>query len=122
MKKNLATWVFQAAVALFFLGVGSGKLAATPPFVQVFDGIGLGQWFRDLTGLMEVGGAILLLTPRFAVFGAVTLATVMAGAILTHAFVLGGSAVPAIVLFAATIAIAWLRREQVRVRVASRTA
>jgi hypothetical protein len=36
----------------------------------------------------------------------------MAGAIATHLFVVGGSAVPAAVLLAGSLAIAWARRDQ----------
>ena len=34
--------------------------------VEMFDKIGVGQWFRYVTGLIEVGGAILMLVPGMA--------------------------------------------------------
>ena len=61
---------------------------------------------------MEIGGAVLLIVPALAGIGALVLAIVMVGAILAHTLVLGGSAVPAIVLLAATLTIAWFRRAQ----------
>lgn len=82
--KNIALWVLQALLAFVFLTVGGAKLAGVPAMVQEFDMIGLGQWFRYLTGVLEAGSAILLLIPRLAGFGAGLLTCVMAGAIVAH--------------------------------------
>ncbi len=70
-----------------------------------------------VTAALELGGAVLLLVPTLAGIGAVVLAIVMVGAILAHTLVLGGSAVPAIVLLAATVTIAWFRIQQAPSRV-----
>ncbi len=43
---------------------GFSKLSGNEQMVGLFEAIGLGQWFRYLTGTMEVAGAILLLIPR----------------------------------------------------------
>ena len=93
-----------------FLFVGSSKLAGSPELVGLFDAIGIGQWFRYLTGGIEVVAALLLLVPSLAFFGALLLIPTMAGAVLTHLFIVGGSPAPAIVLLAAASAIAWARR------------
>ena len=82
-----------------FLLAGSSKLLSAPAMVGLFDAIGIGQWFRYLTGLIEVGSALALLVPSIAVFGALALVATMVGAIATHLFIVGGSpAVPAILL------------------------
>jgi putative oxidoreductase len=79
----------------------------------LFDAIGIGQWFRYVTGLIEVGSAIALLVPSFAVFGALALAATMVGAIVTHFFIVGGApAMPAILLLGSA-AVVWTRRHQV---------
>ena len=66
-KGRLITlWTLSGIVALAFVFVGSGKLAGTAAMVELFDRVGLGQWFRYLTGLLEVGGGIGLLIPRYA--------------------------------------------------------
>jgi hypothetical protein len=78
--------------------------------VQMFNAIGFGQWFRYLTGGIEVVSAVLLLVPRLAFFGALVLIPTMIGAIITHVFVVGGSPVPAAVLLLAAAGIAWVRR------------
>lgn len=110
MKKNIALWVLQIAVAAMFVAVAVPKLAGAPMIVQEFDALGFGQWFRYFTAVLEIGGAILLIVPALANIGALVLAIVMVGAIVAHTLVLGGSALPAIVLLAATLTIAWQRR------------
>jgi hypothetical protein len=91
---------------------GGSKLLGAAPMVTMFDAIGIGQWFRYVTGLIEVSSAIALLVPSFAVFGALALAATMIGAIATHLFVIGGSpAVPAILLLGSA-AVIWARRHQ----------
>jgi putative oxidoreductase len=78
----------------------------------LFDAIGIGQWFRYLTGLIEVASAIALLIPSFAVFGALALVATMVGAVATHLFIVGGSpAMPAILLLGSA-AVVWARRHQ----------
>src|SRR6266480_3250574 len=97
-RSRLATvglWILQIAAAAMFLMAGTMKLTGNPQMVQMFGVIGLGQWFRYVTGTIEVVGAILLLIPGAAVFGAVPLAVTMVGAIIAHLFVIGGNpAVP----------------------------
>lgn len=79
--------------------------------VTVFGNIGLGQWFRYLTGTLEVLGGIGLLIPRLAGLAALMLAAVMVGAVLTHLFVLGGSPALPLALLVAMAIVAWARRE-----------
>ena len=66
----IVLWVAQIALAAMFLLAGSSKLLGAPAMVGLFDAIGIGQWFRYLTGLIEVGSALALLVPSLAVFGA----------------------------------------------------
>jgi uncharacterized membrane protein YphA (DoxX/SURF4 family) len=106
----LIAWVLQLAAAAIFLLAGSKKLMADPQMVAAFTTVGIGQWFRLLTGLLEVTGAIGLLVPRLAAAAALMLACVMVGATIAHLTVLGGSPGLAIVLLLACLAIALLRR------------
>jgi putative oxidoreductase len=107
---NIAGWVLQGLAAAAFLAAGGSKLAAAPAMVEMFAKLGAGQWFRYLTGALEVIGAVALLVPRTAFYGAVLLAVVMIGAVVTHLAVLGGSPIPALVLLVIVGTIAWLRR------------
>jgi putative oxidoreductase len=109
----IALWIVQIALAGMFLLAGGSKLLGAPAMVGLFDAIGIGQWFRYLTGLIEVGSALALLVPSFAVFGALALVATMVGAIVTHLYIVGGSpAIPAILLVGSA-AVVWTRRHQV---------
>ena len=106
----ITLWILSSLVALAFIGAGGGKLAGTAVMVELFDKVGLGQWFRYFTGLLEVVAGIGLLIPRYAFYAAVVLATVMVGAVIAHVAVLGGSPAPALVLLVLTGIIAYLRK------------
>jgi putative oxidoreductase len=110
--KTIAVWVLQVLVAAAFIGAGSAKLAGAPMMVQIFDLIGVGQWFRYVTGIVEVTGGIMVLIPRTAPFGGALLALTMACAICVHLLRVGGNPAPAFVLLVLSAAIAWLRRDQ----------
>ena len=108
----VALWIVQIALAGMFLLAGGSKLLGAPAMVGLFDAIGIGQWFRYLTGLIEVGSALALLVPSFAVFGALALVATMVGAIAVHLFIVGGSpALPAILLLGSA-GVTWARRHQ----------
>lgn len=100
----------QIVAAGVFLMAGIAKLAGADPMVATFDQIGIGQWFRYVTGGLEVACAILLLIPRVAVIGAALLAVTMVGAIVTHVFIIGGSPAVPIALLMITSVVAWQRR------------
>lgn len=91
-------WAVRLLLALAFGAAGAAKLAGVPQMVQNFELIGLGQWFRYVTGLVEITGVVLLLVPRTGFWGGLLLGVTMLCAIATHLLVLGGSAVPALVL------------------------
>ena len=110
-KARLITlWILSGLVALAFLGAGGAKLAGAAAMVELFDKVGRGQWFRYLTGLLEVAGGIGLLIPRYAFYAAGLLAIVMVGAIIAHVTVLGTSPAAPVVLLVLSGTIAWLRK------------
>ena len=109
---RIADWVIRILLALSFISAGGMKLAGVAQFVAMFDEIGFGQWFRLLTGAIEVTGGVLIIVPRTAVLGALLLACVMIGAVITHLAVIGGNPIPATVLLALSLTVLWLRRTQ----------
>src|SRR5919106_1600899 len=109
---HIALSVLQVGLATLFLFAGGSKLAGVPAMVAVFDAIGVGQWFRYVTGLIEVVSAVALLVPALAPFGALLLASTMLGAIATHLFIVGGSPVVPVFLLLGSLAILWARRDQ----------
>jgi len=108
----VALWLTQIALAAMFVFAGGLKLSGAPEMFALFDAIGIGQWFRYVTGSIEVLSAVALLVPAWSAFGALLLIPTMAGAVFTHLFIVGGSAVPATVLLIGSVAIAWVRRDQ----------
>jgi putative oxidoreductase len=113
---RIAIWVLQVLAAAAFISAGGAKLAGVPMMVEIFDKVGVGQWFRYVTGSIEVASGLALLIPALAAFGAVMLVGTMAGAVVTHLFIIGGSPVPAILLLAITAIIAWFRRGTILAR------
>lgn len=110
---TILAWSLQIVLALVFLVAGGAKLAGIPMMVQVFDLVGFGQWFRIVTGLVEVAGAVALLIPGYAGFAALWLCCTMVGAVLAHQTVLPTPATPAVLLLAFCALLIWLRREQI---------
>ena len=55
--RRIGTWVLQGFVAAAFFAAGSAKLAGADYMVELFNDIGVGQWFRYVTGAVEVAGA-----------------------------------------------------------------
>src|SRR5260370_42044671 len=80
-KGNLITlWTLSSLVALAFIAAGGAKLAGAASMVAVFDKVGLGQWFRYVTGALEVAAGIGFPVPRSAFYPAVSPATAKAPA------------------------------------------
>lgn len=103
----------RALLTLAFVGAGGAKIAGAEMMVATFDQIGLGQGFRYITGAIELIGAALLWVPRRQVIGASVLGGTMVGAVLTHWFILGPSAVPAIILGLLCAAVLYMYRSQI---------
>lgn len=104
------TWGVRILLALAFGAAGIAKLAGVPQMVQVFDAIGVGQWFRLLTGVVEIVGVVLILAPATGFFGGLLLFATMVGGVATHLFLIGGSPVPALVLGVLSAFVAWRLR------------
>jgi len=110
----IALWVTQIALAVMFVMAGGSKLAGVPSMVSMFDLIGVGQWFRYVTGVIEGTSGIALLIPSAAVFGALLLIPTMLGAIAVNVFIAHASPVIPLVLLIAAAGVAWARRDQLR--------
>ena len=114
---NLTLWVLQGLLALMFLYSGASKFSARGIFwIELFARIGMGEWFRYFTGSLEVVCAVLLLIRRTSAIAAALLACAMAGAILTHLFILrdGYAALLPGFPLAILIAVAWKRHSAPR--------
>ena len=103
----------RALLSLAFVAAGGAKLAGVDMMVATFEQVGVGQWFRYVTGIIEIAGAILLWLPGRQVVGAGLLGATMVGAVLSHWFILGPSAVPAFVLGLLCAGVLYIHRPQI---------
>jgi uncharacterized membrane protein YphA (DoxX/SURF4 family)/quercetin dioxygenase-like cupin family protein len=109
VARNIGLWVLQIVTAAGFLMAGFATLSGYPMMVETFEKVGVGQWFRYLTGAIEVASAVLLLIPRLTPVGAALLVCTMTGAVLAHLLVVGGSPAAALVLGCFAAIILWGR-------------
>ncbi len=77
-------WALAMLLALSFAGSGLTKLNPNQAMVERFENWGYSGSFARLIGVMETTGAILVLFPSLAAYGAGLLAVVMIGAVYTH--------------------------------------
>lgn len=108
--QNRLVWGLRIALALVFASAGGAKLAGVPMMIATFEAVGIGQWFRYLTGAIEVAGAVMLLVPRAAFLAGLLLGATMVGATISHLTVVPGSPVPAIVLGLLCALVVWHQR------------
>jgi uncharacterized membrane protein YphA (DoxX/SURF4 family) len=76
-------WSLTGLLACLFAFSGSMKFIH-PEAAKQFATFGYPDRFRIVIGVVEAGGALALLLPRTAYYGAAALAVVMAGAVFTH--------------------------------------
>jgi uncharacterized membrane protein YphA (DoxX/SURF4 family) len=107
---GVGPWILKGCLALAFLAAAFLKLTGNPKMVAEFGEIGLGQWFRYLTGVIEVVGAGLLLWPRTALLGSLTLLGICGGALVAQLGPLHGDLIHVFVLATLLALISWLSR------------
>jgi len=90
--------VARVLLTIAFVAAGGAKLAGATQMVAIFEAIGQGQWFRYLTGIIEVGGAAMLWYKPTRILGALLLGATMVGAVIAHVLILGPPTFPAIFL------------------------
>lgn len=106
--------VLQAILALVFLGAGGSKLAGAQMQVANFQRYGYPQWFRLVTGAVEVIGAAGMAAgiwvEDLAIAAAVLLAVTMVGAVYTDArHSPPAMVIPPLVLLVLSVAVLVLR-------------
>lgn len=106
---GIALWVFRILLAIMFVMAGLSKVFGDQAMVQMFDTIGIGQWFRYLIGALEIAGAVGVLVPRLSGLAALGLAGLMAGATITNLFVLGASPLLPVLLLVVSALVVWGR-------------
>lgn len=89
-RNQITDWVLRGGIAMAFVLFGAEKFPSNPagPWVKLFQQIGIGQWFRSLTGFLEILGGVLVLIPWTAQAGLALLAVTMASAAFILDFVI----------------------------------
>jgi len=89
-RNQITDWVLRGGIAMAFVLFGAEKFPSNPagPWVKLFQQIGIGQWFRSLTGCLEILGGVLVLIPWTAQAGLALLAVTMASAAFILDFVI----------------------------------
>jgi putative oxidoreductase len=111
---NIGLWTLQVLLSATFFMAGGAKLFGVEATVKAFAALGLGQWFRYVTGILEVTAAVLLLVPWSSALGALLIVPIMLGAIAAHLFVFKNSPALPLVLLALDLVVLWVRRDQLR--------
>ena len=114
-------WVLRIVAAVILLQTLYFKFTGAPESVYIFTKVGAEPWGRIGSGVIELGAAFLLITPRFTWAGALLAVGVMAGAILSHLTILGIEVqndrgllfVLALVVFASSLVLLYLERTRI---------
>jgi putative oxidoreductase len=106
------SWALQLGLAYIFARAGTAKLVSDPEMIRIFNWIGFGQWFRYVSGVVEVVGVVLILLPRFSVVGGLWLMATMFVAVLINVLITHSNPLPPIVLFVVAAAVTFLRWDQ----------
>jgi len=85
---TILAWVLEGLLGLMFIMAGLGKITGSKMHVEGFNKWGYPQWFRVVTGVIELGAAILLIVGFWngtaAIIGAAILVAVGIGGVITH--------------------------------------
>jgi putative oxidoreductase len=85
---TVLAWILQGILAALMIMAGTGKVMGSKMHVEGFKAWKLPQWFRVLTGVIELGAAILLIVGYWnntaGIIGAAILIAVGIGGVITH--------------------------------------
>jgi putative oxidoreductase len=111
---KISIWILRGVIGLLFLAAAAMKLTSQAQMVAEFQTVGLGQWFRYLTGSLELVGAVALLVPRSSIVGAVILLLVDIGAFFAQIAILHMDWVHTVVIGAVIGLLIYLQRRALR--------
>ena len=104
-------WFLQIAIAFSATWLAMLRFFSEFGMDETFNSLGLGQWLRNVTGSLELIGAIALLFPQFCALGAILLISVWTVIILASIFIVGTLPFAIMPLMLAVI-VAWKRRDR----------
>ena len=111
--KVITLWVLRVLMAALFLFAAFMKLSGNAMMVEEFEVVGLGQWFRYFTGVIEAVGGIALLIPSISAFGALLLLCVDIGAFIAQVTVIHQDWIHTIVIGVILAVLVYMQRQQI---------
>ncbi|HEX6179879.1 MAG TPA: DoxX family protein [Chitinophagaceae bacterium] len=117
-RTTIISWTLRIIAAIIMLQTLYFKFTASPESVYIFSTLGIEPWGRIGTGIMELLASLLLLFRPTVVIGAFLSVGIMAGAILSHLFILGIAVqhdggllfIYALIVFISGLVIFWIHR------------
>lgn len=82
--REAAIWAITLFLFQAFVTAGYLKLLEGSGWTEAFTAWGYPAWFRQMVGVGELLGAVLIMWPRWASYGATLILLIMVGAIATH--------------------------------------
>ena len=118
-RNSVGDWFLRVLIAAVFIFFGAQKFPSRPdaPWVVFFNQVGVGQWLRYFTALVEIAGGVLVLIPELVNVGLVVLGATLIGGGLADIIAIRHPA-DALVPFALICALLafWIHRGRVRRR------
>lgn len=116
------SWALRILAAAIMLQTLYFKFTAAEESVYIFSALHLEPWGRIGTGVMELIASVLVLLPRTVVIGALLSVGIMAGAVLSHLFILGISVqhdggqlfIYALIVLVCGVVLFWMHRRQLQ--------
>ena len=117
--KSITEWILSILAALILLQTLYFKFTGHPESIYIFETVGMEPEGRIGSGIAELIAGILLLIPRYRVFGAILALGVISGAIFFHLTKLGIEVqgdggqlfIYALVVFVSSLVILFMRRK-----------
>jgi putative oxidoreductase len=107
---KIITWVLRVSLFGLFTLSATQKFINDPQYISEFAKVGFGDWFRYVTAVLEMIGAIALLYPRTTTKGAYLLLLVTFGAFIAQITALHVGWYHCAGIAAALIALVYLER------------
>jgi uncharacterized membrane protein YphA (DoxX/SURF4 family) len=118
--RNILLWLCRILAALMMLQTLYFKFSGAEESIYIFSKVGIEPWGRIATGVAELIAGILILIPRTSAFGAFIAIGIMAGALVTHVFIIGIQVmgdggqlfIYALIVLVCSLYVVWRQRQQ----------
>lgn len=114
--KPIIIWILRILMGAAFIAAAAMKLSGQPMMIEEFEHIGLGQWFRYFTGVLELIGGVAILVPSVSLLGAGLLLLIDLGAFVAQVVVLHVDWIHTIIIAVLLGLLIYLQRDSIKAR------